>query len=55
MVSLNDIFVSLVDYVACSGYPCKNGGTCTPNNRGDRGFICDCPVGFMGGTCEDSK
>uniref|UniRef100_A0A8C2GT15 Sushi, nidogen and EGF-like domains 1 n=1 Tax=Cyprinus carpio TaxID=7962 RepID=A0A8C2GT15_CYPCA len=36
----------------CSSYPCQNGGTCVDKINH---FICLCPVGFIGTTCETGK
>ncbi|KAI7800776.1 putative sushi [Triplophysa rosa] len=36
----------------CSSYPCQNGGTCVDKINS---FICLCPVGFKGLTCETGK
>ncbi|XP_061683980.1 coagulation factor VII isoform X2 [Syngnathoides biaculeatus] len=33
----------------CHSSPCKNGGTCT---RKINTFVCQCPVGFHGSTCD---
>jgi hypothetical protein len=33
----------------CDGDPCQNGGTCEPT---DEGFVCGCPAGFEGDTCD---
>ena len=42
----------LVDYDECASNPCANGGIC---NDGINLFMCMCPAGFMGGTCDQSK
>ncbi|EDO41767.1 predicted protein, partial [Nematostella vectensis] len=43
------------DYVgACASSPCRNGGSCLAGQHDD--FICDCPKGVSGKTCEvDSR
>ena len=37
----------------CADNPCLNGASCTPNSLG--GFTCQCPPGYSGLRCEDSK
>ena len=37
---------------ACTDTPCLNGGECTVS--GDS-FTCNCPEGYTGDTCEQSK
>lgn len=38
----------------CSPNPCLNGGVCFRNdNNGESTFICNCPSGFTGDTCEE--
>ena len=37
---------------ACSPSPCYNGGTCTVVDGGPQ---CECPPGYSGDVCEESK
>lgn len=37
----------------CLPSPCRNGGTCQPNNVGS--FMCLCPAGYQGICCETRK
>uniref|UniRef100_A0A8C9T1I3 Neurogenic locus notch homolog protein 1 n=1 Tax=Scleropages formosus TaxID=113540 RepID=A0A8C9T1I3_SCLFO len=37
----------------CQGKPCHNGGTCAVASNTPRGFICKCPAGYNGSTCEN--
>lgn len=40
----------LIILVPCDSNPCLNSGTCT--NNGASNFICSCPPGYTGRTCE---
>ena len=40
------------DVNECASHPCQNGGTCT---HGVNSFICQCPAGFGGPTCETGE
>ena len=42
----------LLDIDECDSDPCLNGGTC---NDEINGFFCDCPTGYQGITCGESK
>ena len=34
---------------------CKNGGTCLTTINNIEGYICNCPAGFTGQTCESNN
>uniref|UniRef100_A0A6Q2X112 Neurogenic locus notch homolog protein 1 n=1 Tax=Esox lucius TaxID=8010 RepID=A0A6Q2X112_ESOLU len=36
----------------CKGKPCRNGGTCAVASNTPHGFICKCPPGYTGSSCE---
>ena len=44
-------FILPVDYDECRSNPCLNGGSCY-HGVGQRLFICNCPSGWQGTTCE---
>ena len=39
----------LVDVSGCLSNPCYNGATCYPGIAA--GYVCVCPLGFVGPTC----
>ncbi|XP_063314156.1 protocadherin Fat 1 isoform X2 [Pelobates fuscus] len=43
---------SLSSADVCSGYPCQNGGVCSPTSSG--GYYCKCTSSFKGTRCEKS-
>ena len=36
----------------CQNNPCRNKAECKVLN-GEEEFVCDCPLGYQGATCED--
>ena len=40
------------EILACASNPCQNDATCFDNNGGS-GYVCLCPAGFEGTTCEN--
>lgn len=40
------------EFDACSLNPCQNNGSCTLISRSRRDFVCECPRGFEGKTCD---
>lgn len=51
-VNSNRISLQTVDINECGGLPCLNGGSCINKNGG---FVCDCPTGYIGNTCDLGK
>lgn len=41
-----------LEFDACAVNPCTNNGTCTLMPRSRRDFVCKCPKGFEGKTCQ---
>jgi hypothetical protein len=40
--------------IACGTNPCLNGGSCSPGSPWNANFVCTCPLGFIGATCEST-
>lgn len=36
----------------CDHSPCENGGTCTSSNDSTDSYVCTCPKGYVGMSCE---
>lgn len=47
------VHLSPSDVNECDSNPCMNGGTCTQGEPGS--YICRCPRGFSGDSCELGK
>ena len=40
----------------CDSFPCQNGGCCYNTFKSDDGgFRCECPPGWIGGTCTEKQ
>ena len=46
------LLCSFKDVLACEDQPCLNNGTCVVYLRG---YLCQCPLGYAGTTCETGK